>query len=267
MSDAVRTGSDEGRGEGGRDRDQTGEERGAFGTDALDPAVPADETDDRDDGGLPEQCRRLAGRRHPQESAPVQQDTEECGLQRGDAADGRRQQFRSERAQHRHGEHGEPDLTRERTHREQDSREVRTPPALDGEGPGRHEPGRVQDGAGRTASLQHRHEDAHDDGRAADENAWNRWFRRLFGGQHGQVEPDHADCREKSEPAPLASGEGTERSEAGASVSAQQRYEQECGQAIAQCLASGIRIVAQHAVGREGSSHEDTGKGCEEYPA
>ena len=129
------------------------------------------------------------------------------------AADGGGQQPWPERPQHRHGEHREADLTGQRAHGEGDARPVRTAPALDGEGAEgdeRRAPYRTRRSG--SASVQQRHENGHDDRRAAHEDAGDGRFRGAFGGEHGEVEADHADGREQRETRPLA---GVERAAAG----------------------------------------------------
>ncbi len=267
LGEAVRPGPDQRCGQGGGDRDQTGEERGAFGSDALHPAVPADESDHGDDSGLPQQRRRLATRRDPQERAAVQQQTEQRRFDGGDGADRRGEQFRAERPQYRDGEDREADLARQRTHREQHPRQVGAPPALHGERPDGDEPGRVQRDAGRPTTVQQRNEYADHDRRAAHEDARNSWFRRLFGRQDRQVEPDHAHCGEQRDPPPLAAGETPEPGRRGVGIAAQDRDEQERGETVSECLATRERVVAEDAVGREGCPHQHTREGREEGPA
>lgn len=267
MCEAVRPGSDQRCGQGGGDRDQAGEERGALGSDALYPAVPADESDHGDDGGLPQQGRRLAARRNAQERSAVQQQTEQRRLDGRDAANRRGEQLRAERPQHRNSEDREADLARERAHREQHAHQVGAPPALNGERPDGDESGRVQRDAGRSAAVQQWDEHADHDRRAAHEDAGNSWFRRLFGSQDRQVEPDHAHGGEQREPPPLASGDTAEPRRRGAGVAPQQRDEQERCETVAKGLAARERVVAEDAVGREGCPHQHAREGREESPA
>ncbi len=267
LGEAVRPGPDQGGGQGGGDRDQPGEERGAFRPDALHPAVPADETDHGDDDGLPQQRRRLATRRDPQERAAVQQQPEQRRLDGRDAADRRGEELRTQRPQDRDGQDREADLARERAHREQHARQVGAPPALDGERPDGDEACRVQRDAGRTTAVQQRDEHADHDRRTAHEDARNSRFRRLFGRQDRQVEPDHAHGGEQDDPPPLATGEASEPSRRGVGVAAKERDEQQRGETVAERLAARERIVAEDAVGREGCPHQHTREGREEGPA
>ncbi|GAA0296313.1 hypothetical protein GCM10009540_14320 [Streptomyces turgidiscabies] len=86
----------------------------------------------------------------------------------------------------------------------------------------------------------------------------------MFGGDDGQVEADHTDGREQRETDPLA---GAERPQRGAAAPADQRQEQQTGQAVAQELAARVRVVAEDAVGGEGAADEDGGQGGEKGPA
>lgn len=114
------------------------------------------------------------------------------------------------------------------------------------------------------APVQQGDDDGHDHGRAADEDAGNRRFGRPLGGDHSQVEADHADGGEHHESGPLT---GRERAQPGRGVTPGQRDEQEAGEGVAQELTAGVRVVAEEAVGGEGSSDEDAGERGEEGSA
>ncbi|GGN52274.1 hypothetical protein GCM10011579_009090 [Streptomyces albiflavescens] len=112
-----------------------------------------------------------------------------------------------------------------------------------------------------TASLLKGHENGHDHWGAAHEDARNCRFRRAFGGDHRQIEADHADGREQGEAAPLARVEPAQGHRA---TPADQRQEQDAGETVAEELATRIRVEPQDAVGGEGASDEDAGEGGEQ---
>lgn len=113
----------------------------------------------------------------------------------------------------------------------------------------------------RTTALLKGYDNGHDDRGAAHEDARNGRFRRAFGGDHREVEPDHADSREQREAPPLTHREPPQRARA---TPADQRQEQYKGEAVAQELAARVRVLAQQAVGGEGASDEDAGEGGEQ---
>lgn len=114
------------------------------------------------------------------------------------------------------------------------------------------------------AALQEGDQDGDDDRDAAYEDPRYRGFRGVFGGDHGEVEADHADRREQREAYPLAQCQHAQR---GRAAPSDQGQEQQEGEAVAQELAARVRIVAEDAVGGEGSSDEDGGEGGEQGPA
>ncbi|GED88307.1 hypothetical protein TNCT6_53920 [Streptomyces sp. 6-11-2] len=114
------------------------------------------------------------------------------------------------------------------------------------------------------ASLQYGNDDRHHHGGAAHEDPRYRRLGAAFGGEHGQVEADHADRREQREPDPLA---GCEPPQPGRCVPPGERQEQQAGQAIAQELAARVRVVAEDAVGGEGRPDEDAGERGEQGAA
>lgn len=111
-----------------------------------------------------------------------------------------------------------------------------------------------------TAPLK-RHENGDDDRGTAHEDAGDRRFGRPLGGEHREVEADHADGRDQREAPPLAGGEPTQR---GGTAPADERQQKDTGEAVAQELAARVRVVAKDAVGGERSSDEDTGEGGEQ---
>ncbi len=68
----------------------------------------------------------------------------------------------------------------------------------------------MQDAALGPASVLEGHEDGHDDRGTAHEDARDSGFRRPFGGDHREVEADHADGREQCETAPPTRVEGAQ---------------------------------------------------------
>ncbi|GDY67344.1 hypothetical protein SAV14893_067370 [Streptomyces avermitilis] len=116
----------------------------------------------------------------------------------------------------------------------------------------------------RTASLHKGHDDRHDHRGTAHEDARHRRLRGALGGDHGEVEADHADGREGGQTYPLTGREAAQRRRA---APADQGQEQQAGEAVAQELAARVRVVAEDAVGGEGASDEDTGEGGEQSPA
>ncbi|GGX28871.1 hypothetical protein GCM10010383_69300 [Streptomyces lomondensis] len=264
LRETVGARADEGRGAGRRDRDEAGEQGGAFGADPLHAHVPAHEADHGDHHRLPQQRGGLDAVRTPQPGAPVDQQTGRRRLQRGDRAHRGGQQPRSERPQHGYGEHGEPDLPRQGAHGEGDAGPVRTPPALDGEGADGHEQRPVHNRALGPAPVQQRHEHGDDHRRTAHEHAWNRRFRRALRGDDGQVEAHHADRCEQGETDPLTGREGPQP---GGRAPPGHGEQQQAGQSVAQELAARVRVVAEEAVGGEGPSDEDTGERGEQGSA
>jgi len=116
----------------------------------------------------------------------------------------------------------------------------------------------------RSAALLEWDEDSHDDRGAAYEDTRYRGFRGVFGGDHGEVEADHADGREQREACPLAR---RQRAQGCRAAPSDQREEQQAGEAVAQELAARVRVVAEDAVGGEGCSDEDGGESREQGPA
>ncbi len=114
------------------------------------------------------------------------------------------------------------------------------------------------------AALQEGHENGHGDRGTAYEDTRYRGFRRAFGGDHGEVEADHADGREEREPYPLTRHQSAQGRRAAPS---DQGQEQQTREAVAQELTTRVRIVAQDAVGGEGASDEDAGEGGEQGSA
>lgn len=112
----------------------------------------------------------------------------------------------------------------------------------------------------RAAALLKGYDNGHDHRGAAHEDAGNRRFRRTFGGEHREVEADHADGREQREAPPLACREPAQRRRA---TPADQRQQQDAGETVAEELAARVRVVTQDAVGGEGASDEDAGEGGE----
>lgn len=111
-----------------------------------------------------------------------------------------------------------------------------------------------------TAFLE-RDENRHEDRGAAHEDARDRRFGRALCGDHREVEADHPDGREQGEAPPLAGREPPQR---GGTAPADQGQQKDTGEAVAQELTSRVRIVAEDAVGGEGTSDEDTGEGGEQ---
>jgi hypothetical protein len=58
-----------------------------------------------------------------------------------------------------------------------------------------------------SASVEQRHENGHQHGGAAHEDARDGWFSGAFGGDDGEVEADHAHGGEKREAGPLTGPE------------------------------------------------------------
>lgn len=261
LCDPVGAGAHERRGAGRRDRDEAGEERGALRSDALHAHVPADEADDRDDRRLPQQRGRLGGVRHPQPRSTVGHHADQRGLGRGDGAHGGRQEPRPQRTQYRYGQHREAGFPGQGAHGAGDPGRVRAAPSLNGEGAEGDEQCPVQDAASWAAALLERYEHRDDDGGTAHEDAGHRRFGRALCGEHGEVEADHADGRDERESPPLADREPPQR---GGRAPADEGQQKDTGEAVAQELAARVRIVAQDAVGGEGTSDEDTGEGGEQ---
>ncbi|GGX68065.1 hypothetical protein GCM10010515_39620 [Streptomyces fructofermentans] len=86
----------------------------------------------------------------------------------------------------------------------------------------------------------------------------------MFGGDHREVEADHADGGEQREAHPLTP---PQRAQRGGATAADQGQQQDAGQGVAQELAARVRVVAQHAVRREGASDEDAGEGGQQHAA
>lgn len=254
---------DERRGAGGGHRDEPGVQRGPLGADPLHAHVPADEADDRDDRRLPQQSGGLRAVGAAQRGA-VEDDSGHGRLDGRHTADRGGQQPRPERPQDGYGEDGEAHLTGQGAHGVRDPGAVGAPPPLDGEGAGRDEQRPVQNGALRTAPFEGRHDDGDHHGRAAHEDSRNRGFRTAFGSDDGDVEPDHADRRQKREADPLAGREAPQRS---TSAPAGERDEQQTGQGVPQELAARAGVVAEDAVGGEGTADEDTGERGEQGAA
>lgn len=114
------------------------------------------------------------------------------------------------------------------------------------------------------ALVQQGDDHGHDHGCAADEDSGNRRFGRALGGDHSQVEADHADGGEYYEAGPLT---GRERAQPGRGATPGQRDQQEAGEGVTQELAAGVRVVAEEAVGGEGSPDEDAGERGEQGSA
>ncbi len=260
LREAVGPRADEGCRTGGCHRDEPGEEGGALGADALHGHVPAHESDDGDDHRLPQQRGGLRAVGAAQPCAAVDDQADDRRLDRGDRAHGGRQQPRTERSQHRHGQHREADLAGQRAHREGDAGAVRTAPSLDGEGAGRDQRRTVQNQPSRTPALRQGDQDGHGDRGAAHEDARHRRFRRALGGEHGDVEADHADRREQPEPHPQTYGEPAQGCHA---APAEEREQEEARQAVAEELATRVGVVAQNAVGGERAADEDAGESGE----
>jgi hypothetical protein len=110
---------------------------------------------------------------------------------------------------------------------------------------------------GSSPPVQKGHDHGNDHGRAADEDSGNRRFGGALGGDHGEVEADHADRREHDEAGPLTR---RERAQPGRGVPPGEGDEQETGEAVAKELAAGVRVVAEEAVGGEGPADEDAGE-------
>ncbi|GAB2964899.1 hypothetical protein GCM10023080_027730 [Streptomyces pseudoechinosporeus] len=113
-------------------------------------------------------------------------------------------------------------------------------------------------------AVQERHEYGHQHRGAAHEDSRNRRLRGAFGGEHGEVEADHADGRDQREPYPLSYRQPAQGRHA---ASADQGQEQQTGEAVAQELAARVRVFAQDAVGGEGASDKDAGQGGEQGTA
>ncbi|KUL80041.1 hypothetical protein ADL34_03870 [Streptomyces sp. NRRL WC-3605] len=116
----------------------------------------------------------------------------------------------------------------------------------------------------RAAAVQERDEDGHGHGGAADEDAGDGGFRRTFGGEDGEVETEHADGGEHPEARPLADGE---RAQPRGGAAPGERDQQQAGERVAQELAARVGVVAEQAVGGEGSSDEDAGERGEQRAA
>jgi len=226
--------------------------------------VPADEADHGDDRRLPEQRARLGAVGQPQPRRAVHGHSGHRRLHGGEPADGGRQQPRAERAQHGHREHREAGLAREGARGEGEAGRVGTAPALDGARAGGDEQGAVHGGTPGRAAVRQGYEDGHHHRGAADEHPGNGRLRRAFGGEHAQVEADHADRREHAEPHPPAGAEAAQGSQA---PSPDQRQQQKAGESVAQELTAPVRVVAEDAVGGEGTPDEDTGQGGEQGSA
>lgn len=112
-----------------------------------------------------------------------------------------------------------------------------------------------------TTTLLKRHEHGHDDRGAAHEYAGDRRFGRALGGEHREVEADHADGRDQHEAPPLADGE---LPQLGGAAPAEEGQQKDTGEAVAQELAARVRVVAKDAVGGEGTSDEHAGEGGEQ---
>jgi hypothetical protein len=112
-----------------------------------------------------------------------------------------------------------------------------------------------------TTPLLKRHEYGDDDRGAPHEDAGNRRFGRALGGEHREVEADHADGRDQREAPPPAACEPPQR---GGTAPAHEGQQKGTREAVAQELTARVRVVAKDAVGREGSSDEDAGEGGEE---
>jgi hypothetical protein len=112
-----------------------------------------------------------------------------------------------------------------------------------------------------TTPLLKRYEHRDDDRGAAHEDAGDGRFRRALGGEHREVEPDHADGRDQREAPPLADRQPPQR---GGAAPADEGQQKDTGEPVAQELAPRVRIVAHDAVGGEGTSDEDTGEGGEQ---
>lgn len=265
LDGAVGAGSDERGGAGGGHRDEPREEGGALGADPLHADVPAHEADDGDDHGLPKESQRLDGVGPAQPCGAVEEQPRDRRLHGGDRAHRGGQQPRSQRAQYGHGQDREADLADQRAHGEGDAGAVRATPALDRERAHGDERRPVQDRPLRPPPpVQQGHDHGHHHRRAADEDTGDRRFGRPLGGDDGQVEADHADGGEDDEAGPLTPGE---RAQPGRGAPSGERDEQETGEAVAQELAAGVRVVAEQAVGGEGSSDEDAGERGEEGTA
>lgn len=263
LGGAVRPGAHQGRGERRRHRDEAGKQRGPFRADALHGHVPADEADHRHHRRLPAERERLLAGGHTDEPGAVQDESGDRGLDRGDAGHRRGEQLGPERTQYRYGQYGEADLAGERGDRPGEAGPVRAAPALDGERADGDQQRAVHDGAGGAAAAQQREQDGDDDRRAADEDARDGGFGGALGGDDGQVEADHADGGDGGEPAPLPPGEGAQRR---GGAPGDEREEQQAGDAVADGLAAGVRVVAEDAVGGEGGADECAGESGEEHP-
>lgn len=147
----------------------------------------------------------------------------------------------------------------------EDSRQVGSAPALDGERPECDQARRAHDRPGGAASFQGRDEDADDDGRAADEHTRYRGFRRALRSQDRAVEADHSDGGEDSQPAPLPQGEH-HRGDNGqaAAAQAQKRQEQQGRETVPERLTTRPGVVAENTVRREGGADQDAGEGREQ---
>ncbi|GAB1330916.1 hypothetical protein ACE1SV_52550 [Streptomyces sennicomposti] len=200
----------------------------------------------------------------PQPGAAVQEDADGRGLRgRGPAHHGG-QESRPQRAQHRHREDRETHLAGQRAGGEGDTRAVGPPPALDGQRPGRDQGRPLEHGPLRPTALQQRDEDRDGHRRTAHEDARHRRFGTALGGEDRQVEADHAHRRQQRQPGPPAGPESSQPSSRGPP---RQRQEQQTGQPVAQELAARVGVVAEDAVGGEGSSDEDAGERGEQGAA
>ncbi|GHG08412.1 hypothetical protein GCM10018791_21490 [Streptomyces zaomyceticus] len=230
----------------------------------MDAHVEEDESDHGGQGRLPDQGAGFRRRRHTDETGTVHHQAHERRLDRADPADGGGEELRPEQPQDRDGQHGEPDLARERRHRPADPGQVRTPPALHGEGARGDEQRPVQHGGGGPAALGQRDQDGDDDRGAADQDAGHGGLGGPLGGEDRQIEADHADAREGGEPQPVTGGQGPQRGEP---APAEQREEEQAGGSVPQGLAARVRVGAEQAVRGEGGADEGVGEGHEEDPA
>lgn len=85
-----------------------------------------------------------------------------------------------------------------------------------------------------TTPLLKRYEHRDDDRGAAHEDAGDCRFRRALGGEHREVEADHADGRDQREAPPLADGEPPQR---GGAAPADEGQQKDTGEPVTQELA------------------------------
>ncbi len=115
----------------------------------------------------------------------------------------------------------------------------------------------------RSTPFEKRHKDGDDDGGAPYEDTRYGRFRRPLRRQDGQVEADHPDGRQEGEPSPLAARQPPQD---GGRASPQPEQQEQARHSVADELTTGVRIVAEQAVGGEGAPDEEAGEGREQRP-